>query len=217
MSLGRQPAAVAVAQQRRRGHASASAWRLLVCLGWLSACTLERAPSGSDQASGGNGAGVSGTSAGGGAGAGSGSGGGGASGAGGSASTSDAAVSADAASVNDAAAASDAGPQGYEPGAVGAPCSDDHDCQLDRESRTCFSESYFAPLLTLPKGYCGKLCDLTAATPCELGAVCVTIPTFPPIPACFRGCTSDADCRVQDGYSCNKPFTSTESVCSLRN
>ena len=111
----------------------------------------------------------------------------------------------------------DAGPVGYEPGAVGAPCTVDSQCWANGRMSTCFSESYFAPLLTLPKGYCGKLCDLTAPAPCETGAVCITIPTFPPVPVCMRQCTRDHDCREQDGYSCNKPFTSTSSVCSLRN
>jgi hypothetical protein len=34
---------------------------------------------------------------------------------------------------------------------------------------------------------------------------------------CMRDCTFDSQCRVADGYSCNKPFTSMKSVCSLRN
>ena len=81
-------------------------------------------------------------------------------------------------------------------------------------SRTCFTETYFAPLLTLPGGYCANLCELSGA--CEPGSVCITIPTFPPVPVCMRSCRGDTDCRVAEGYSCNQPFTSTSSVCSLR-
>jgi hypothetical protein len=114
-------------------------------------------------------------------------------------------------------AAADAAPQGYVPGSVGAPCTADAQCQAGLKMRTCFTESYFAPLLTLPGGYCGKLCDLSLSAPCEPGAACITFPTFPPVPVCMRACTVDNDCRVQDGYSCNKPFTSNTSVCSLRN
>ena len=114
-------------------------------------------------------------------------------------------------------AATDAPILGYEPGAIGAPCRGDNECQAGRTDRTCFTENYFAPLLTLPGGYCAKLCDLTASRPCEDGSSCITIPTFPPVPVCMRGCRGDMQCRVDEGYSCNKPFTSGNSVCSLAN
>jgi hypothetical protein len=188
----------------------------------LPACSLHRAPS----ASGTLGATTGGTGGGGGAGV-----GGGAAGDKPDAGLSqigktDAAQRSDA-SLHDAASPDanlagdgsvDAGPLGYEPGAVGAPCTVDAQCQLDGTMRRiCLAQSYFEPLLTLPGGYCGKLCDPSLRAPCESGAACITIPTFPPIPACLRRCRMDTDCRVQAGYSCNKPFTSTESVCSLRN
>jgi hypothetical protein len=110
----------------------------------------------------------------------------------------------------------DAGILGYEPGAVGAPCTVDTECEAAQKSRTCFDETYFAPALTLPGGYCAELCDLSGI--CEIGAACIAIPTpvgFP-VPVCMRTCRSDTDCRVAEGYSCNQPFTSTSSVCSLR-
>jgi hypothetical protein len=188
-----------------------------------AACSLDRSPIGSASngaagggkdggfaAQSGSGGGVAGTSAGTGA---SGSGGGSASSAtdGGDADSS----AADSSLLADAAI--DAAPQGYEPGKVGAPCGSEVDCTDDTMDRTCLSETQFAPLLTLPGGYCGKLCDPSLSMPCEAGAACITLPTFPPILVCMRACSVDGDCRVQEGYSCNKPGTSSVSVCSLRN
>ncbi len=109
----------------------------------------------------------------------------------------------------------DAGPLGYEPGRIGAPCMASTDCEADRVSRTCISQYALQPALVLPGGYCTTLCDLGLA--CEPGSTCITIPTFPPVFACMRECTVNEQCRVAEGYSCNKPFTSTVSVCSLAN
>ncbi|HEX2676330.1 MAG TPA: hypothetical protein VHM19_06810 [Polyangiales bacterium] len=191
---------------------------------WLAACSLHRAPQpGGTQAgldAGGGGAAI-GTQ---GNGAGTGTLGVGASGNGALAGSgnSSGGLGDGGAWLGDAAASMldaslDAAAQGYVPGRVGAPCTSDNDCRLDGTNRICFTESYFAPLLTLPGGYCGKLCEASQTHPCEDGAVCITFPTLPPIFACMRACTASSECRMAEGYSCNKPGTSQSMVCSLPN
>jgi hypothetical protein len=196
---------------------------LLLCAA-SSGCSLDRSPGGAAARAGAGGVGAS-SGTGGGAGAAgqppdagnlAGSGGlGGQAGGGGLDARVPDGSSADAGSRLDAAV--EAGPLGYKPGSIGAPCGVDNECGAGGMSRTCFTENYFAPLLSLPGGYCGKLCDLVGPVPCEPGASCITFPTFPPVLICMRACNRDDDCRIQAGYSCNKPFTSTVSVCSLAN
>lgn len=113
-------------------------------------------------------------------------------------------------------AAIDAGPIGYEPGKVGAPCTGDGQCMASGASRTCLSEYVLQPALVLPGGYCTTLCDVGLM--CELGSTCITIPLgFSVVFACMRQCRSNSDCREAEGYTCNQPFTSNTSVCSLAN
>jgi hypothetical protein len=115
-------------------------------------------------------------------------------------------------------AASNPEPQGYRPGAVGAPCLADTDCDADRISRTCFTQDKLGGLVKLSGGYCGTFCDVAQGGTCEPGAVCITLPVLiAPVFACMRPCMVDTDCRVAEGYSCNKPGTSNDKVCSLRN
>jgi hypothetical protein len=110
----------------------------------------------------------------------------------------------------------DAAVHGYVPGAVGAPCSVDGDCMAAGPQRSCFTENQFAPILTLPGGYCSNVCDIAAAQPCEPGAACIAIPIGGfPLLMCMRTCITADECRTQAGYSCNMPFTSNTSVCSL--
>lgn len=113
-------------------------------------------------------------------------------------------------------AAVDAGPLGYQPGKVGAPCQENTDCEADRVSRTCLSEYVLQPALILPGGYCTTLCD--AGLMCEVGSACIAIPLgFSVVFACMRECQSNSDCRQAEGYTCNQPFTSATRVCSLAN
>jgi hypothetical protein len=113
-------------------------------------------------------------------------------------------------------AAIDAGPIGYEPGKVGAPCTADMECMANGASRTCLSEYVLQPALILPGGYCTTLCDVGLM--CEAGSACITIPLgFSVVFACMRECRSNSDCRQAEGYTCNQPFTSNTSVCSLAN
>lgn len=113
---------------------------------------------------------------------------------------------------------SDAGPFGAP---VGAPCAAREDCQsaaspfADEEPQACNLEVGWAG------GYCVDYCTLPTEplTPprlpqaeCPEGAVCLTrqrIPGHDPVETrgiCVKGCTTDADCRVDEGYFCRHRF-----------
>lgn len=99
--------------------------------------------------------------------------------------------------------------------APGAPCTTDAECSSPGVNRTCVAENALAPLLVLPGGYCSQFCDSGLA--CEPGATCVVIPIgFSALFVCMEACTTDTDCRVAEGYTCNMALSDTP-VCSLPN
>ncbi len=72
-------------------------------------------------------------------------------------------------------------------------------CRPDRSNlrSTCAAGAFCAPF---PGGYCTHPCGATG-TPCEAGSTCV--PTVRGGEMCARSCTSDADCRADQGYACD--------------
>ena len=59
-----------------------------------------------------------------------------------------------------------------------------------------------------PGGYCTSFCGATGAA-CPAGSVC--LPSVRGGEACARGCTTDADCRAEQGYICDPG----RKACSL--
>jgi hypothetical protein len=97
--------------------------------------------------------------------------------------------------------------------APGAACTTDADCSAAGVERTCISEDALAPLLVLPGGYCSQFCN--SGLTCERGATCVLIPLGAfPLLVCMEACSTDAECRVAEGYTCNMAISDTP-VCSL--
>ncbi len=69
---------------------------------------------------------------------------------------------------------------------IGDPCTTSIECP---EGGTCDT--------TTLGGYCLKYdCEFSS---CPDGSVCVEFPTFT---ACMQHCSSNADCRVSEGYVC---------------
>jgi hypothetical protein len=78
--------------------------------------------------------------------------------------------------------------------AIGTACTTTAECGSDRRS-ACATASGDG----FPGGYCSmEPCDDIQV--CPPGATCVAL--GPETPACFKACTTDADCRTADGYVC---------------
>lgn len=80
---------------------------------------------------------------------------------------------------------------------IGTRCTD---------SNQCGTKPYFCRESGYPGGYCEKPC--TADGDCPSDSVCSTS-------VCRRKCTSEAQCRSSEGYSCKSIAGVTTSVCEL--
>jgi hypothetical protein len=77
---------------------------------------------------------------------------------------------------------------------VGEPCSTTVDCGSDPRA-ACNTEAGDG----FPGGYCGmEPCDDIQV--CPPGSTCLSQPHE--TPGCWKSCTSDADCRIAEGYAC---------------
>jgi hypothetical protein len=114
----------------------------------------------------------------------------------------------------------DAGPEGK---AVGEACASADEC-LSGDSP--YQTLYPTPCVTTadnawPGGYCIDFCQLSAdpfqlpvlaQSDCPQGSVCLprserSNPTSPgDIGGCFAECTTDDECRVDEGYYCRRTF-----------
>ena len=86
------------------------------------------------------------------------------------------------------------------PGAtpVGQPCTQHSDCVASAgvNNPFCFDEAHEG----FSNGYCSHFCDPSAPGDCDANSVC----TYGPVggSVCMATCTSDADCRTAEGYTC---------------
>ena len=112
---------------------------------------------------------------------------------------------------------------------VGKPCAELEDCPSGN-----------GPLSSLPPtacirgpnswpgGYCTEFCPLPAdpyqlprlqRSDCPLGAVCLPRAPFVAsnegVGACVAECSSDADCRTEEGYFCRKSFPRIDAAAPL--
>ncbi len=84
-------------------------------------------------------------------------------------------------------------------GGVGAPCADDDDCRFAADA---------ACITSFTGGYCSRLCDLDGA--CGENAACEILECDgAPCAVCLLRCVSDAQCRFDDGYLCDRYGTCT--------
>jgi hypothetical protein len=86
-------------------------------------------------------------------------------------------------------------------GGAGTACTADSDCKgTDVSPGLCaksLSLSAFGAATAFSGGYCTNRC--TTSTECASKSACVTQPR-----SCLATCVSNADCRVSEGYSCQK-------------
>ncbi len=92
-------------------------------------------------------------------------------------------------------------------GAVGSACASDADC-TEPAGSTCYTMVGSGGFgFTFPGGSCSAMCTPgSGSSECGAGADCFSVgfggfgSAF-----CAKTCTSDADCRTDDGYSCMAP------------
>jgi hypothetical protein len=95
---------------------------------------------------------------------------------------------------------------------VAAACSSGSDTQFVPIGSRCSKPSdcgtapYDCAIAGYPYGYCEKPCMLDGECPAD--SLCDIVEG-----ECRRVCTADADCRVNDGYSC-QPLE-TKAVCDI--
>jgi Cys-rich repeat protein len=93
-----------------------------------------------------------------------------------------------------AGACGDSGSPAQGGGAIGEACTADTDCATGTFCKT-----------DDPGGQCLKNC--TAPSDCPAGSICNSEGR------CYAACTSDADCRTSDGYSCMG--TAPDQICDV--
>jgi hypothetical protein len=95
------------------------------------------------------------------------------------------------------AARPDAGMVSMGTGATGEPCAAGGDCA----GGTCLEMFAAGPItIEFPGGYCSATCTEGSDT-CGEGAECVNAILAV---TCLRTCTTDADCRADEGYMCQE-------------
>ena len=102
----------------------------------------------------------------------------------------------------------DGGPVMMGDGRIGDGCASAADCS-EGSSPSCQMD--FMGAISFPGGYCTSTC--TGPGTCPAGSQCVDI--FGTM-FCGRTCSSDADCRASEGYSCGMlPFGSDPTMYCL--
>ena len=80
-------------------------------------------------------------------------------------------------------------PDAAPPSALGAACTGEQQCGADHRC------------LPMPGGYCASACGVTGA-PCD--GACVETPGSGEL--CLASCSSDAECRTTEGYTCDRQW-----------
>lgn len=102
----------------------------------------------------------------------------------------------------------DSGPMTTGDGRIGSSCTSAADC---REGMMPSCQTDFMGAISFPGGYCTSSCSGPGT--CPAGSQCVDI--FGSM-FCGRTCTSDADCRAAEGYTCGTlPFGSDPTTYCL--
>lgn len=103
-------------------------------------------------------------------------------------------------------------PDGPPPdGNVGDPCYTGTDCMgVPGSGRTCLTD--ISGFISFPGGYCSA--DCTSDGDCGTGGECVDFYGYASY--CLKVCTSATDCRVSEGYACDRvpggPSTTTYCI-----
>ena len=95
-------------------------------------------------------------------------------------------------------------------GLTGDPCAEPDQCNcIPSDSRECLTT--IGGYLSFPGGYCSARC--TSPTECGSGAHCAEV--YPGTSYCLKVCTSAAQCRMAEGYTCARiPMSSdTRTYC----
>lgn len=83
---------------------------------------------------------------------------------------------------------------------VGDPCTTPSDCG----GQNCINQEW------TPGGYCSQQCNLADERSCPGGTLCIPDGLAKDVPACFRTCRNQNDCRP--GYVC-KSVKDRPPVC----
>lgn len=96
----------------------------------------------------------------------------------------------------------DGGPMPTIMGSVGSACTMDSDCSMLSMPMCEMMVGGGGFGLTFPGGYCTQPCGGTGGAMCPMGSQCFAFGTMG---MCAKTCTSDADCRTAEGYTCMSP------------
>ncbi len=92
-------------------------------------------------------------------------------------------------------------------GVVGDPCVDETSCGGVPTAAFCLTNLY--GYVNFPGGYCSGSCASEAE--CGPGTGCLVMGGYG---ACMKRCTSSAECRAAEGYTCGPiPYVTTETFC----
>ncbi len=93
-------------------------------------------------------------------------------------------------------------------GTLGSSCSLDVDCDgMPGPDVLCMDTigGYFS----FPGGYCTAYC--TDDSPCGIAGSCIVMYSYG---LCMKPCTSPADCRIAEGYTCAEiPYITSDTYC----
>lgn len=90
-------------------------------------------------------------------------------------------------------------------GGIGSSCADAADCDASPAGAMCITN--LGGVAALPGGYCTAACTpASGSTECGAGSECFTI-GFGGFgtSTCVKTCTTDAECRADEGYTCMAP------------
>ncbi len=93
--------------------------------------------------------------------------------------------------------------------ATGQACTQNPDCAATLHNPVCMDANDFPQF---PNGYCSEFCN--AATACPTGTVCYAGLNISKDGVCLQSCTTNADCRISEGYACVSRGLST-NVCMI--
>jgi hypothetical protein len=118
-------------------------------------------------------------------------------------------TAADQATVEDVPSEAATPTDGPVAGGIGDPCTAEGNPFPPQRGTCAPGQLCLVGQIGFRNGYCSRAC---AGALCPTGSVCGRYQSFP---ICFRGCTSNADCRTEDGYVCGVADGATQRVCRV--